>query len=337
MRCFILFFCLTLSTISAQAQVGGKNTFDFLNLPPGARLAGLGGVNVSLADRDLNFMVGNPALFSDSLAGVASASYEFYVADIGQAFVSYAHEFGGAGTFAFAIQHLNYGTINGFDDTGMETAEFQSGETALMVARSHQVNNFRVGATLKAVFSNIAGYRASGLLLDLGGIFIHPEKFLNVGLVIKNLGVMLNDYSDDSSRKLPFDVQLGTTFKPQHMPLRFSLTAYHLTQPDIAFADLSNEESQPGTVAKVLSHVNFGMEILIHRNVNILAGYNYLNHRELKLSGGGGGAGISLGFSARVRQVELAFSRTGRVAGNAGYTFTLASNIYKLIKRHNSI
>src|SRR5690606_32193412 len=98
------------------------NTFDFLNLPPGARLAGLGGVNVSLADRDLNFMVGNPALFSDSLAGVASASYEFYVADIGQAFVSYAHEFGVAGTFSIAFLRLTYGTADGSLHTGTETA-----------------------------------------------------------------------------------------------------------------------------------------------------------------------------------------------------------------------
>ena len=78
---------------TAFAQTGGKKSFEFLNVPNNARLAALGGVNVSLADRDINFFFSNPALVGDTLAGFASASYQFYVADIGQATFSYAHNF----------------------------------------------------------------------------------------------------------------------------------------------------------------------------------------------------------------------------------------------------
>jgi hypothetical protein len=62
-------------------------------------------------------------------------------------------------------------------------------------------------------------------------------------------------------------------------------------------------------------------------------GYNYLQHQELKLEEGGGGAGISLGFMARIKSLEFVFSRSGYVAGNGGYTFTLSSNIERMLTR----
>jgi hypothetical protein len=324
-----LFFLLTLTPLSAFAQTAGKRSYQFLQVPNNARLAALGGVNVSLSDKDLNFFYSNPALVGDTLARWASVSYQFYVADIGQATFSYAHLFKGFGMLTFGVQHLNYGEIKGYDATGMETGSFKSGETAIYVSKNHQVNNFRFGANLKGVFSNIAGYRSSALMVDLGGTFIHPNKRLTIGMVMKNLGVVLSDYSSLSNTKLPFDLQVGTTFTPEHMPLRFSLTAYNLTGSN-AFAQ--NGETH-GTFDKVLRRFNFGSEFLIHKYVTLMVGYNYRIHQELKLSSGGSGAGISFGFTAKIKSADFSFSRSGFVAGSAGYSFTLAANTQKFLTR----
>lgn len=315
------------------AQIGGLKSFEFLNVPDNARLGGLGGVNVSLADRDLNFFYANPALSGDSLAGFASATYRFYIADVGQATFSYAHTFNKIGTLAFGIQHLGYGTIKGYDATGLETGDFKSGETALVISKSHQVSAFRMGANLKMVFSNIAGYRSSAVMMDLGGTFIHPERDLTVGLAIKNLGVVLSEYSETSKTELPFDVQVGATFKPEHMPVRFSITAYNLARKDVTYYDEDSGQDKPGTLDKVLRRFNFGAEVLIHRNVNILVGYNYLLRQELKLANASGGAGITVGFSARIKSFEFVFSRSGYVIGNAGYGLTLSKNIESMLTR----
>jgi hypothetical protein len=330
-KLLILFLLLTV-TIASNGQTGGQRSFEFLNVPSSARLAALGGVNTSLKDRDINFFFANPSLVSDSLAGFAAASYQFYVGDIGQAAFSYVHEFDRLGSIAFGIQHLGYGTIKGYDATGLETGEFKSGETALVISKSHQVSNFRAGASFKAVFSNIAGYRASALMFDAGGSFVHPKHDLTIGLVIKNIGFVMSEYSPTSESKVPFDVQLGATFKPEHMPLRFSVTAYQLATSKITYNPDDNDE-EPGTLNKVLRRFNFGIEILLHKNINALVGYNYARHQELKLANGGGGAGISFGFSAKIKSVEIVFSRGGYVAGNAGYSFTVASNIHKIIRR----
>jgi hypothetical protein len=324
-------FLLCLSLVSANAQVNERNSFQFLNRPHAARLAALGGVNVSLTDIDLNFFASNPSLAGDTLAGIASASYQFYVADIGQAYFSYAHDFKTLGPVLFGLQHIGYGNIQGYDANGVETGEFNAGETAVMIGKNHQVKNFRFGATLKGVFSNIAGYRAGAVVLDLGGVFMHPSKRFTAGMTIKNFGLVLKDYT--SGTRLPFDVQVGVTLKPEHMPLRFSFTAFNLTQTDIPYNDLASESEKPGVMKRVLSHVNLGTEILVHKSVTVMAGYNYLVHQELKLNGGGGGAGLSFGFSAAIRSFEFVFSRSGYVAGNAGYSFTLSTDINKIFKR----
>jgi len=329
---FLLWLLGFVCTTSASAQVGGKKSFEFLNAPSSSILAGLGGVNVSLHDRDINLFYSNPALTGDTLAGIASANYQFYFGDIGHAAFTYAHPFEKTGAITFGIQHMNYGTIEGFDATGAETGDFNASETALLVSKSHRIGNYRLGATVKGAFSSIAGYRATGLALDLGVVFFHPEQDFTIGLTMRNLGVVISDYSGTGNSRLPFDVQVGSTFKPQHMPLRFSITAFNLTTPDATYDDPAEEDRNP-LLQEVLAHFNFGAELLIHKNVNILAGYNYFNHRALKLETGGGGAGISFGFSAKVKNFEFVFSRMTYVAGTAAWSFTLSGNICKLIKR----
>ena len=54
----ILFF---LSYVQSTAQIGGKRTFELLRHPSNARIAGIGGINVSLKDKDVNLIHSNPA------------------------------------------------------------------------------------------------------------------------------------------------------------------------------------------------------------------------------------------------------------------------------------
>lgn len=322
-------------TVHCLAQFGGKTSYDFLNVPANARLAGLGGVNVSLANRDVNFFFSNPALVTDSLAGFGSAGYTFYVGDIGQAAFSYAHDFNTIGTLTFGVQHVSYGEIPGYDASGAEIGSFKSGETALVVSKSHTAGAFTLGASVKGAFSSIAGFRSAALLLDLGGTFRHPRQDLTVGLVIKNFGFVLSEYSETSETELPFDVQAGVTFKPQHMPIRVSMTAYNLARPGDAYDNPDDADDDAGTLAQVMQHVNFGAEILFHKNVNALIGYNVLRQTELKTESHGGG--ITFGVSFRVKAFDIAISRTGYNVSQASYGFTVAADVNKMIFKKRTL
>lgn len=321
-------------TIQCVAQFGGKRSYEFLNVPSSARMAGLGAVNVSLANRDVNFFFSNPALVTDSLAGVASAGYTFYVGDIGQSVFAYAHNFKNIGTVSFGVQHVGYGEIQGYDATGQETGSFKSGETALVISKSHTVGVFTFGVNLKGVFSSIAGYRSSAMLVDMGGTFRHPKQDLTIGLVIKNVGFVLSEYSGTSETSIPFDVQTGVTFKPEHMPIRISMTAYNLAKGN-AYDDPNEEEDDLGTLGKVMQHVNFGAEILFHKNVNALIGYNVLKQTELKTENHGGG--ITFGLSLKIKTFDIAFSRTGYNVSQASYGFTVAADLNRMIFKKRTL
>lgn len=320
----LVLFLFFVKPVSAQEL--RRTAFSFLNVNPSARVTALGGVNVSLTDRDPAQFFSSPALFSDTLAGFASANYQFYVGDIGHASFSYLPSFKRTGAFAVGVDHFSYGSIDSFDPTGNPLGSVNVSETAIVISKNHQVRYFRLGVSAKAAFSTIAGFRSSAVMFDVGGVFIHPDRDFRVGLVLKNAGFIMSDYTGGSDSRLPIDLQAGATFKPEHMPFRFSLTAYRLIQSE-AVEYTSDGKTDPATLQKVLRHFNFGAELLLSRNVNILFGYNYGIHQELKLADGGGSAGITYGFSARIKTVEFAFGRSTYVAGSAGYSFSLASNV----------
>lgn len=332
MRNALLIYVLICCSLNVVAQTLVRKSFEFLQVSPAARLSALGGVNVSLADRDVNFFQYNPSLAGDTLSGVASVSYQFYVAGISNSSVVYTHHFKSAGTFTFGVQHFRYGTIDSYDAVGNSSGEFNAGETVMAVSKAHHVGNFRLGAMAKFAFSNLAGYRAGAILFTAGGLFVHPDKDLTVGLAVQNVGFVVNDYTPTSETKLPFDVQLGTTFKPEHLPVRFSVSVYRLTAPSAGYDSLYGIP-EASAFDRVLQHFNFGAEILVHRNVDLLVGYNYGVHRDMRLEDGGGTAGLSLGFSVRVRSLEFNFSRTTYTVGQAGYAFSLSQDLHKLLRK----
>lgn len=319
----------------AWAQSGNAQSFEFLNIPAHARLAALGGINVSFAGDDINFVFNNPALAADTLAGMASAGYLFYLADIGQATVSYAPRFNRIGVMTFGVRHVNYGELVGYDASGAETGVFTAGDTEILLGKSHQVGVFRLGVTIKGVFSTVAGFRASALLTDIGGVFVHPRKHVTAGLVIRNFGFMLDEYSETSNTALPVDVQIGTTFKPEHMPVRFSFTAYNLARLGKTNNDQTDDAENSSTLNVIFKHINLGMEVLVHKNVTILAGYNNKRQQELKDATGAGMHGFTLGFSLRVNQVECVVSRASYSGGHAAYAFTLLANTKTMLMKRN--
>lgn len=323
--------CLCLILIfNSSLLFSQTHSFEFLNLPGNATLSALGGVNVSSSNLNVNSFQSNPALADDTTNGWGSASYLFYFAGIGMANFSYQHDFNKVGALSFGVQHLTYGQIQGYDAIGVATGKFDSGETALFIGKSHHINSFKFGVNMKGVFSNVVGYRANALMFDLGGAFVHPHQDLKIGLLIKNLGFLLSDYSQTSNTKPPFDIQAGVTYKPEHMPIRFSFTAHHLTSVDILYYNPADGSEKPNALDKALQHFNFGGEILIHKHVNLLAGFNFLKHKELKLENVGGGSGLSVGFLTHIKSMEMSVSRTSYVTGGS-YQISLSANIQKLV------
>ncbi|WP_422008405.1 type IX secretion system protein PorQ [Roseivirga pacifica] len=335
--CFLGFGLFT----KAFAQLGGERAFEFLNIPNNARLAGLGGVNITSGWNDPTQFTANPALINANWNKQVVISRLGYFADISNTAVTYATEIGDYGTWAFNLSYFNYGDIESYDENGFLNGEFSVKEYAFTLGHSRQFGAFSAGANLKLGVSDLASFSATALMLDLGGTFKHPEKDLTVGMAIKNMGVLLVDYTEDNNSQLPLDVQLGFSYKPEFMPLRFSVTARNLNRTNATYYDPSSnniigEESEPGFGDELFRRIVIGTELMFSPSFQVRLAYNHLRHQELREQNAGGAAGFSFGFMLKVKRFEFAYSRA--LYHTAGGSNTLQLNISTegLIKRKSN-
>jgi hypothetical protein len=324
----------------ASAQLGGQKAFEFLNIPANARLAALGGVNITSGWNDPGMITSNPSLLNMEWENKLAINRLGYFADINQTSLNYSKNFEKAGLWAINLSYLDYGTIEGRDENGFLNGEFTAAEYTFGISHSMIFGPFQAGATMKIAVSDLAGFNASALLVDLGGTFKHPEKDLTVGLVVKNLGFLISDYTEINNSQLPFDIQLGASFKPEFMPFRFSLTARNLVRDDVFFFDpaantLLGSNSEAGIGDEIFRRLVIGTELLLSDNFQLRVGYNHLLRQELKQEVASGGAGFSFGFMFKVKRFEFSYARALYHAAGGSNTIQLVTDLSGITKKKN--
>jgi hypothetical protein len=330
--------------LAAQAQIGGRAAFPFLELPSSAQVAALGGLTASTRSSDPTQFFASPALLNADMDHVAAISYVNYVSDIKQSTAAYAFNTEKRGRFGLGLTYLSYGNFESYDAAGNSLGTFAVNEYALAAADSYTKGKFTFGLTAKLAVSGIAGNRAVGLAGDAGVLYKpHTDQDFAVGLVVKNAGYMLKPYTAAAREPLPLDVQLGTTIKPEHMPLRFTFTAHHLQQWNIQYLDPNARGTLDANNVEVKPSFNFGdnlarhftaaAELLLGKGLSLRMGYNHLQARELRLDNVGGGAGFSFGAMIKISQFQLDYTyATLQAAGSSNY-FTLSRSLDSFLKK----
>jgi hypothetical protein len=342
-RRFLFFFILFLPFMS-QGQLGGRTGYSFLEVPVAARQAAVGGYNVSILDKDVAMGYSNPALLNDSIHKHVSFTYQPFFADIKKSTLFGAYTLKNKGTLSAGLNYFNYGTIQQTDASGTVTGSvFHPSEFALIAGYARGQGPFSMGVNTKFVYSSLGSYNAAAVMIDFGVLYKHPKEQLTVGLVFKNVGFNLNNYVKNQAVNLPFDIQLGATYKPAHMPLRLSITTHDLYKFNVVYNDpsinvkvnLDGSVTPIGTTFtdKLLRHFVIGGEFLFTKNFHFRFGYNFLMRRELKLQDRSAAAGLSWGFMLRVKKFDVGFTRTYySIKGGTSY-FTLGLNINEWIKK----
>ena len=315
----------------ALAQSGGDHTFDFLNLNASTPTTALGGVQAAtLPDsggvNDSHVFLNNPALNTRHLDQQVSLTYRPYFADIKFAALSYSRFINQAGQWGVHVGYLNYGTFSGYNAAGLSTGDFTASAYTLVLNYTHQMAPFRLGGNLKVASSGIAGLRATGVMLDMGGVYRHPTLDLTLALTINNVGFLLQDYAAGQGSSLPTDARLGMAFKPEHMPFRFFLTAYRLWKDVSVYAP--NESI--GTVGKVARHLSWGGTLLLSRSFQVSVGYNHLTKSTLQLQQLSGGAGLSFGAMFRTKTLRIDISRAIYHVRGAFNQFSVSADMNQL-------
>ena len=336
----ILFGCAVLLTARpALAQLGGRSVYPFLDLPPSAALAAWGGMNVSARTNDPQMLFGSPALLNEQMDGRLSVSYVGYVADIKQSTAAYVFNTARYGRFGVGVTYLNYGDFQSFDPAGNSLGNFGVNEYTLGLSDAYTKGDFTYGLTARLAVSSIAGSRSVGGVADAGILYKNPKQDFTLGLTAKNLGYQFTPYPGTERGLLPLDVQLGTTIKPEHMPVRFSIIAHHLQQWDIQYIDpnargaldANNQETKQAKSFgdNLARHFTVGAALVLSKNLEFRVGYNHLQRRELRLENTSGSAGLSLGVMLAIAGFQLDYTHaTLQAAGSSNYV-TLAKTLFK--------
>jgi hypothetical protein len=341
-------FTVLLISSSSFAQMGGNNTYEFLNLPISARVSALGGNLLTARDGDLNVALVNPSLLTDSMDNNLALSYINYFMDVNYGYAAYAKKFKKIGVISGGIQYLDYGKFIRADEIGVTDGTFSANEMSfnLSYARSILDSNFTVGGTLKTIYSHLESYTSYGSALDLGATYVRPKRGWTAALVIKNIGRQWKTYAG-TKEKLPFEIQLGLSMKPKHVPFRLSLVYENVEKWDLTYVDPANppltEDPLTGEPIKqhkykiygdkFMRHMVIGGEFIITKNFFLRGGYNYQHRKELMVPEKRGMTGFSFGFGFRVYKFHFSYARAVYHLAGASNNFSISFDLNSFAKK----
>lgn len=316
----------TLSVFSTRAQVaGGRYAMEFLRLPNAPHITALGGINVANPDKDISLAGQNPSLMRPGLHNQLGINQNFYYSGISVSNLLYGYHVKDINTsFAFGVQYINYGTFTQTDNIGNEYGTFRATDynINLTASRSYR-EHWRYGATLKWANSSLFDKNASAILADIGVNYYDTASLWNIGIVAKNIGFMVNKYSNTTpAEPLPLDVQIGISKRFKHLPLRLITTVHNLYQWDIRYNNPADVEAGNlfGSVDttdnktyfgdKLMRHFIFGAEITLAKRLTITAAYNYQRRAEMLIKDKPALAGFSFGAGLYLNKFQIHYARS---------------------------
>lgn len=335
MRIKILHFILSLMLITTtDAQIGGSGVYQILESPMHARAMAFGGFLIAQPVSDVQFTGSNPALLNATLHKNYGATYGSLISGVSNGGAAFAYS-KGIHNFSVMAQYIDYGTMKAFDAGQNPLGTVSANETKFTLGYSREIHpRVMVGAHLGFVYSVLEPYVSNGFFTNLGAHYTSKDTLLQLGLVIKNVGFMNIAYRNAEKEPLPFNIQFGMTYKPQHMPVRFHLTLHNLQQYDITYnqylssgqIDLNGNEvvSQEASFGeKLVRHASYGIELILGKHFSFLAGYNHQRRVEMASEVYKGMAGYSWGMRFKALNYHITY-------GSASYFPGFSSNMFSI-------
>ena len=324
----LLLYILLFVCAVSYSQIGGKYTYQFLNLVTSPRQAALGGKVITIYDNDVNQAHYNPATINEEMDNNLALNYGSYFKEVTYGTASYAYTYDRhLQTFQAGVNYVNYGSFEGYDENGQPTSNFTGSEVALSVGYSYNIpyTDIHIGASAKLISSTLESYHSLGGALDIGAVFIDEKNDVNWALVIRNIGTQFSSYNGVSER-LPLEIIAGVSQELENVPIRWHLTLENLQQWNIAFVNPSQSQSSlDGQVAdekvsfvnNTLRHVIMGVELFPKKAFNLRVGYNFRRAEELRLLEQRNFSGVSLGFGLKMNKLKFNYSYSRyTLAGN---------------------
>jgi len=317
---FALFF-----SVRVNAQVGGKGTYQFLNLPNSARIAALGGNSLSINDDDITLTLANPSLINEKMNNQLGLSFVDYYTDINYGFAQYSRTFKKAGSFVGTMQFIDYGKFQEADEAGVQYGYFHAGEYALNIGWGRKLTpRWSIGSNLKFIYSSFEDYNSFGMAVDVAGSYFSKDELFDASLIFRNIGYQIVAYRAGNHEPLPFEIQAGLSKKFKHIPFRMSLLLTHLEKWDVRYENPVNPSGgidpvtgEPNKINGIdefadnlMRHIIVGGEVTIAKVLSLRGAYNYQRRQEMKVPDKVSTIGFSWGFGIRIKQFQFSYARS---------------------------
>lgn len=331
MRTLLLFFFLLGSTVTVLAQLGGKATYQFLNLTSSPRQAALGGKIITNIDYDVTQALYNPATINADMDNQLALNYASHLGDISYGTAAYAYTVDRrTQTFHAGVTFVNYGNFEGYDENGNNTGAFTGNETAISFGYALQLgfSDFYAGANIKLISSKLEQYSSLGGALDLGLIYIDEYLDFNAALVVRNIGTQFTTYAG-LNEPLPLEIDIGLSQKLENLPMRWHLTFENLQQwsisapnPSRVTTDLNGNQTEEKVsfISQLMRHTLIGMELFPERGLNIRMGYSFRRAEELRILEQRNFSGLSFGIGLKFNTLRFSYTHA-RYASAANTSF----------------
>jgi hypothetical protein len=319
---------------TAFGQLGGQNSFQFLDLDFNARSLSLGGDFIGLKDDGLNLAVANPASITTEMDGNFALNHFLFPSGINYGQFAYGKSTEKYGSFVGHLRYVSYGKFTRTDEAGNEQGTFTAGDYALGLGYGKELNKyFSIGGNLNFIFSHLESYTAVGVGVDIASTYYNEEANFTATIVARNIGYQIKGYTKDNHEPLPLEVLAGASYKFHHAPFRLSIMATDLTNWDLTYNDptllptidkLTGDTIPVPTasfVQKVAYHTNFGFELVPSDNFFLRVGFNYQRRNGLGIVDRKGASGFSFGFGLKTKKLEFNY-------GVAFYSAVGASNVF---------
>ena len=349
--------------VHAQVSNAGRSVFSFMSLPVSSRLNALGGSNVSLSDGDISMGMCNPALLHSTSHQTLQLNFSYYLPGTMFGSVLYGHNFGEArgewreasgerpdkpNYFAVGLHYLDYGHMQYADEDGHLTGgSFGARDILIDVMYARQLHPmFKVGVTVKPVYSIYEAYSSFALGADVGAHFQTLDSTFQMGLVLANIGWQLKGfYSDEGGTNhemLPLNLQLGLSYRVKHAPLRFHLQIHNMQTWYLNY-EWTGLDKSPTTgdiiphdvkwYDMMFRHTIWSVEIVPKSEKFYIAlSYNHRRRAELNLIDQRSLAGFAVGAGVRIKQVRIGFAVSQMTKSNFSYQAGITLDINSLLK-----
>ena len=338
---FVFIFLLTV--LFSFGQIGGKQTYQFLNFTSSARVEGAGGYLIAVKDNDATLGIENPALLNKTMHGYLALDYVNQFAGSNYGFTSYTKHYDSLATFNASLLFANYGKFQYADVEGIRNGStFTASDFDFRIGAGREVTDrISLGANINFLASFYEKFNSFGISSTLGATYYNEEKEFSAGLVIKNIGSQLKSYTKKNNEALPFNTVISVSKKMAHAPFRLTFTYHNLQKFNLLYFDDKaplekdpltgkiKENKPPSFSKKLVQHFVIGGELLFTKNFNIQIGYNhnirYLNKTKAKP----GATGLSFGVGFKVKRFHVAYGIGKRHIAGTNNHITISTKIGK--------